>query len=85
MWVRPGNHRVVGTSLAAARKGAGVTQQELARRLRKPQSFVSDYERGQRRVDVIELLLIVAALELDPHKVFADIVSIRTGRRSRPG
>jgi hypothetical protein len=28
----------------------------------KPQSFVPDYERGQRRVDLIEFLLIVAAL-----------------------
>jgi transcriptional regulator with XRE-family HTH domain len=84
VWVRPSDYRVVGASLAAARKRAGVTQQELARRLRKPQSFVSDYERGQRRVDVIELLLIVAALKLDPHKVFADIVAARTGRRVYP-
>jgi hypothetical protein len=34
----------------------------LARLLRKPQSFVSNYERGQRRIDVPELLRIVEAL-----------------------
>lgn len=77
MWVRPRDQKVVGGSLAAARKRAGVTQEELARRLRKPQSFVSDYERGQRRVDLVEFLMIVAALKLDPHKVFADIVANR--------
>ena len=78
MWVRPRDYKVVGSSLAAVRRSAGVTQKELARRLRKPQSFVSDYERGQRRVDLIEFLLIVAALKVDPHKVFAEIVSART-------
>jgi len=77
VWVRPRDQKVVGGSLAAARKRAGVTQEELARRLRKPQSFVSDYERGQRRVDLVEFLMIVAALKLDPHKVFADIVANR--------
>ena len=40
----------------------------------KPQSFVSNYERGQRRIDVLELLRIVEALEGDPRSVFADIV-----------
>jgi hypothetical protein len=34
-----------------------VTQQELAARLGKPQSFVPEYERGQRGVDVVELLV----------------------------
>ena len=77
MWVRPRDYKVVGSSLAGVRRSAGVTQKELARRLRKPQSFVSDYERGQRRVDLIEFLLIVAALKVDPHKVFAEIVSTR--------
>jgi transcriptional regulator with XRE-family HTH domain len=73
VWVRPRDYKVVGNRLAAARRGTGITQKELARRLRKPQSFVSDYERGQRRVDLIEFLLIVSALKLDPHKVFAEI------------
>ncbi len=73
MWVRPREHRVVGAGLAAARKGARMTQQELARRLGKPQSFVSAYENGQRRIDLLEFFQIAEALKVDPQKVFADI------------
>ncbi len=41
--------------LRAARLDAGLTQQEVARALRRPQSFVSKCESGERRVDVVEL------------------------------
>jgi predicted transcriptional regulator len=51
-----------------------MTQVELARRLGKPQSVVSGYENGRRRVDVLEFLLIVHALGADPVAIFAEIV-----------
>jgi transcriptional regulator with XRE-family HTH domain len=41
--------------LRAARKDAGLTQAEVARRLGRPQSFVSKCESGERRVDAVEL------------------------------
>lgn len=41
--------------LRAARLEAGLTQQQVARRLKKAQSFVSKCETGERRVDVVEL------------------------------
>lgn len=66
---------VVGTVLEAARQRANVTQVELARRLAKPQSFVSAFEVGKRRVDVIEFLLITQTLGAEPlHVFFADIL-----------
>jgi len=42
--------------LRRAREEAQLTQVEVATRLRKPQSYVSKSEAGERRVDVIELL-----------------------------
>jgi transcriptional regulator with XRE-family HTH domain len=41
--------------LRAARKEAGLTQIEVATRLRQTQSFVSKCERGERRIDIVEL------------------------------
>jgi DNA-binding transcriptional regulator YiaG len=44
--------------LREARKQARLSQAEVARRLKRPQSFVSKCESGERRVDVIELRLL---------------------------
>ena len=41
--------------LKIARLDAGLTQAQLARRLCVPQSFISKYESGERRLDLIEL------------------------------
>ncbi len=48
--------------LIEARKAAGLTQACLAEQLGRPQSFVSKFERGERRLDVIEFLEITDAL-----------------------
>ena len=49
-----------------ARRKAGLTQQELAKRLKKPQSFVAKYEGGERRIDVVEFIAICRAISADP-------------------
>jgi transcriptional regulator with XRE-family HTH domain len=51
--------------LRAVRLEADLTQMDLATRLQKPQSFVSKYESGERRLDLIELQQICTALEID--------------------
>ena len=53
-------------AIIAARKSAELTQQELAERLGRPQSYVSKYERGERRLDVLELIDIADALGVEP-------------------
>jgi ribosome-binding protein aMBF1 (putative translation factor) len=41
--------------LKAARKAAGMTQEQVAEELDRPQSFVSKVESGERRIDPTEL------------------------------
>lgn len=43
----------------------GLTQMDLAARLQKPQSFVSKYESGERRLDLVELQQICSAVGID--------------------
>ena len=52
--------------LLAARERSELTQVELGIRLKRPQSFVSKYERGERRLDVVEFGEVVRALNMDP-------------------
>lgn len=61
--------------LTSRRKRAGVSQVELARRLGKPQQFISNVERGERRLDVVEYYAFVRALGADPREVFDELLS----------
>lgn len=58
-----------------ARRNAGLTQQQLADRLRKPQSFVAKYEAGERRLDVIEFLAVLRAIGADPIRIVRALVA----------
>jgi transcriptional regulator with XRE-family HTH domain len=55
--------------MVLARKEANITQHELARRIKKPQSFISKYERLERRLDVPEFIFVARALGMDPSKL----------------
>ncbi|MEX0715357.1 MAG: helix-turn-helix transcriptional regulator [Planctomycetaceae bacterium] len=48
--------------LRQIRLGKGLRQEDLARLLGKPQSFVSNYERGERRLDLLEVRQICEAV-----------------------
>ena len=52
--------------LIEARKDAGLTQTELAAKLGKPQPFVSRYESGERRLDVLEFIEVCKSLGASP-------------------
>jgi hypothetical protein len=51
--------------LVEARSAAGLTQSELAACLERPQSYVSKYECGERRLDVVEFLEVAKCLKFN--------------------
>ncbi len=55
--------------LIAARRKAGLTQVQVSKKLQRPQSFVAKYERGERRLDLVEFLEVCVALQVDPKRV----------------
>jgi transcriptional regulator with XRE-family HTH domain len=85
VWINPNEHKLVGGCLANLRTDAGVTQVELAKRLKKPQSFVSSYEGGQRRIDLLELARIAAALRADPRSICVQIFDALNTQKKAPG
>ena len=62
-------YKVLLDWLASKRLLAGVTQQQLSEKLGRPQSFVSKYENGERRLDLIETIQICNVLNINPHEV----------------
>lgn len=56
-------------ALMQARKEAGLTQIDVAKRLKKPQSFVSKYETGERKLTVGDFLAVCEAMGLDPYAI----------------
>lgn len=53
--IHSSKYKNVLSNLVKARQEAGLLQVDVADKLKKPQSFVSKVERGERRLDVIEL------------------------------
>lgn len=64
-------YRLLIETIVLARKEAGVTQTELARRVGRGQPVISLIESGERRLDVVEFYVIARALGYDPTMLFA--------------
>lgn len=69
-----GAHQHLVDALVDARSRAGLTQTELGARIGKDQSYISIIERCQRRVDVLEFYALAKAMDVDPVKLFADVI-----------
>jgi transcriptional regulator with XRE-family HTH domain len=67
-------HAALRELLIEAREHAHLTQQQLAKRLGKHQSFVAKYEGGERRVDVLEFLTITRAIGVDPIRLLRTLM-----------
>lgn len=58
-------YKIFRDELEKARLAAGLSQEQLAKRVGWDQTYVSKIERGVRRVDVIELIAICDAIGID--------------------
>lgn len=69
--------------LTEARRKAGLTQQVVADRLGKPQSYVAKIEGNERRIDVVEFAALAKAMGIDPAALFSTLlVAIDAGEKS---
>lgn len=58
-------YRLFTQMLIQERCDKRITQTQLARMLKKPQSYVSKYENGERRLDIVEFLEIADCIGID--------------------
>ena len=71
---------VLGGVLVRARERAGLKQSDVAARLGVPASYLSKIENGTRRLDVIELIQIAEAMEVDPAELVREVQKALRGR-----
>lgn len=73
-YLRSVSHRRLCTVLVTERETAGLTQRDLAGRLKRPPSYVAKIEIGERRIDVLEFIELAKALKVDPKVLFAKVL-----------
>ena len=71
--LRSREHQQLCRGIAQARADAGLTQRELAIRLKRTHSFIGKIESGERRLDVVEFVEIARALKLDASQLLSRI------------
>ena len=67
-------YRVLPVFLRNMREKAGLTQREIGKRLKKPQSYVYNCETANRRVDITEFIAWAEACGINPQKAFAELL-----------
>ena len=60
--------------LTTARKAAGLSQHDLASRLKTSQTVIARIEIGERRIDVIEFIDLARMLRIDPREVVTQLM-----------
>jgi len=74
-------HMALMTSLIDCRKVRGVTQQQLADLLNRPQSFIAKVETGERRIDAVELVEWSMKLGTDVAVLLAPVTAALRGQQ----
>lgn len=73
--------RILLDLLRKTREKAGLRQDDVAERLGRPQSFVSKYESGERRLDILELYDVCGALEITLNDFVKKLQAILTDNK----
>ncbi len=74
--------RLLRSLLIERREALSLRQIELAHRLGVPQSFVSKYENGERRLDILELRQICLAMEMSLGEFVSKLESVISEKES---
>jgi len=81
--LRSRGHKALLAVLVASRREAGLTQRQLAERLKLPPSVIGKIETGERRLDVVEFTAIARALKLEPLTLYERFLAWeRAGRKA---
>lgn len=67
-------YRILPGFLRNMREKAGLTQREIGKRLKKPQSYVYNCETANRRVDITEFIAWARACGINPKTAFAQLL-----------
>lgn len=54
----------------------GINQADISIILNRPQSFVSKYENGERKIDLIDFVFICKAMNIDPKLILEEFIEI---------
>lgn len=75
-WVTSAAYETAIQTVVAARQEAGLTQRALADILGKPRSFVSKIESRERRLDIVEFIVVCRALGATPEAMISRIEAL---------
>lgn len=69
--IRSKGQEALCRALVDARIRAGLSQQELAAKLKRHQSFVARLESGERRIDVVEFTVLARIIGFEKNEVLS--------------
>ena len=73
--LRSRRHRALCEQLVTARKALGLSQQQVATRLKTSQTVIARIEIGERRIDVVEFIDLASVLRIDPREVLSQLMA----------
>lgn len=71
--IRSTGHAALCEALINARKASGLTQAGMAERLKCHQSLIARIESGERRIDVVELVVLTRAIGVSPSVILEQV------------